>query len=67
MTIYETKDFPPAKSDKIRLAVGRLLGRPGQAASKNEVNDALTQYCRDLVYLDDQCNYDAARPQKDDL
>lgn len=67
MTIFSTKDFNNGKSDKIKLAVGRMLGRPGEPASKNEVEAALTQYCRDIVYMDEQCNYDANRPAKDDL
>lgn len=67
MTIFSTKDFNNGKSDKVKLAVGRLLGRPGQAASKNEVDNALTEYCKTLVYIDEQANYDATRPAKDDL
>lgn len=65
--IFSTKDFNNNKSDKIRLAVGRLLGRPGQAASNNEVDAALTEYCRLLVYIDEQAAYDANRPVKDEL
>lgn len=66
MAIFSTKDFSAGKSDKVRKAFGRKLGLAGPASNK-QVDDALTQYCREVVEIDETADYYAAKPAPDQL
>lgn len=66
MAIFSSKDFSAAKSDKVRAAFGRKLGLPG-AANNSQVDDAMTQFCREVVQAYDHVDYIAAEPAPDTL
>ena len=66
MATFSTKDFAANKSDKVRKAFGRKLGL-GRSATNNEVNDALTQFCRETVEVDDAADWAATKPAPDPL
>ena len=66
MATFSTKDFNAAKSDKVRAAMGRKLGLEGPATN-NQVGDALTQFCREIVQAYDSLDYAAAAPAPDTL
>lgn len=66
MAVFSTKDFTANNSDKVRKAFGRKLGLGGPATN-NQVDDALTQYCREVVEIDQTADYNAAKPAPDAL
>lgn len=53
MTIFASKDWSVAKSDKIRTIVGRKMGK-GSAATDAEVGQFLDRAIVDLVKSYDQ-------------